>query len=171
MSFEEMKSIFQNFILSDIYVSGVVFPLDEGEELPEFVPLNTHLFLEFGVQLIKFEAIEQYSKISIERSSTMKIEIDVEDVTPVKSKISSIIFDNNLVDNKVSKLELINMKVKTNKIICDALKLTLNSSTNHQELFFDPQYFGINIGGIGVEELWKRNQFEEYEYKITTVKF
>ena len=66
---------------------------------------------------------------------------------------------------------MFNMEENCDEIICDTLKLSLTSNTNKQELFLDPRFFGINIGGSGVEELWKYNQSEEYKSKSTIIEF
>lgn len=171
MYLEELKSIVKNKFLSDVYVTGVVLPSERKGELAEFVPYRSYLFFEFGNQLIKLEAIEQYSKISIAVTPTFKVRVEVEDAIPVKTSISDIIFDNNLIDNKVSKMEFFNMQVNKNEIICDTLRLSLTSNTNKQELFLDPQFFGINIGGSGVEELWKYNLSEDYKSISTIIEF
>lgn len=171
MYLEEIKSIVQNNFLSSFYVTGVVLPPETESELAEFVPYRSYLFLEFGVNLIKIEAIEQYSKFSISITPTFKVRVEVENAIPTKSNISDIIFDNSLIDNKVSQMEMFNIQITNEEIICDALSLSLTSSTNKQELFLDPQFFGINIGGSGVEELWKNSQLEGYKSKSTTINF
>jgi hypothetical protein len=68
---------------------------------------------------------------------------EVENETPAKSNISDIVFDNSLIDNKISKIELLNTVVKSNEIICDALKLSITNKTNIQELFLDLEFFAI----------------------------
>ncbi|GAS82865.1 MULTISPECIES: hypothetical protein [Paenibacillus] len=171
MYLEELKNIVQNNLLSSVYVTGIVLSSERENELAEFVPYRSYLFFEFGDQLVKIEAIEQYSKISIALTPTFIVRVEVEDVIPAKSNISDIILDNSLIDNKVSQIELLNMEVKSNEIICDALKLSITNNTNKQELFLDPQFFGINIGGFGVEELWKYNQLEEYKSISTIIEF
>jgi hypothetical protein len=171
MYLEEIKNIVQNNFLSNVYVTGIVLPSERENELAEFIPYRSYLFLEFGDQLVKIEAIEQYSKISIALTPTYIVRVEVEDVIPAKSNISDIIFDNSLIDNKVSKIELFNMVVKSNEIICDTLRLSITNNTNKQELFLDPQFFGINIGGSGVEELWKYNQSEENKSISTIIQF
>ncbi|EPD82209.1 hypothetical protein HMPREF1207_04035 [Paenibacillus sp. HGH0039] len=171
MCLEEIKSVIQNNFLSNVYVTGVVLPSERDDELAEFVPYRSYLFFEFDDQLVKVEAIEQYSKISIAITPTLIVRVEVEDVIPTKSSISDIIFDNSLIDNKVSKIEMFNMQVNSNEIICDALRLSITNKTNKQELFLDPQFFGINIGGFGVEEIWRYNLPEGYESKLTIIEF
>lgn len=171
MYLEEIKNIVQNNFLSNVYVTGIVLPSERENGLAEFVPYRSYLFFEFGDQLVKIEAIEQYSKISIALTPTYIVRVEVEDVIPTKSNISDIIFDNSLIDNKVSKIEFFNMVVKRNEIICDTLRLSITNNTNKQELFLDPQFFGINIGGSDVEELWKYNQSEEYKSISTIIEF
>lgn len=74
----------------------------------------SQLFLEFGDELIKIEAVEQYSKIS------------------------GIVLYNMLEDIE--------------GVVCDALKVVF---LNKQEIFFDPSFLVINVGGLEVEKLWR----------------
>ncbi|MCY9591349.1 hypothetical protein PC41400_08990 [Paenibacillus chitinolyticus] len=92
--------------------------------------------------------------------------VDLDDVVPAKSRISNVIFNNPLLDNKVSEIVLFNMKKNTEGLVCDALKLVL---LNKQEIFFDPSFLGINVGGSEVEELWRDNQKEYYESVSTII--
>lgn len=61
---------------------------ESDNELAEFVPYRSYLFFEFGDQLMKLEAIDQYSKISITLTPAFIARIEVEDAIPVKSNIS-----------------------------------------------------------------------------------
>ncbi|WP_426449617.1 hypothetical protein ACP26L_31850 [Paenibacillus sp. S-38] len=166
MSLGQIKNIIQNNYFDNIYLTGFVDSEENG--LAEFVASMNYLFLEFGDELIKIEAIEQYSKISLAVVNDIQIAVDLEDVTPAKSKVSNVIFNNPLLDNKVSEIVLFNMKEDTEGMVCDAFKLVL---LNKQEIFFDPSFLGINVGGSEVEELWRDNQKEYYESISTIIKF
>ncbi|MGE6228468.1 hypothetical protein [Paenibacillus chitinolyticus] len=166
MSLKEIKNTIQNNGLDDIYLAGFIDSEEDG--LAEFVASMNYLFLEFGDGLIKIESIEQYSKISLAVVDDIQIMVDLDDVIPAKSKIGNVIFNNHLLDNKVSEIVLFNMEENTEGLVCDALKLVL---LNKQEIFFDPSFLGINVGGSEVEELWRDNQKEYYESVSTIIKF
>ncbi|OKP88008.1 hypothetical protein A3844_09370 [Paenibacillus helianthi] len=69
---------------------------------------------------------------------------------------------------KVFEIVLFNMRENTEGIVCDALKLVL---LNKQEIFFDPSFLGINVGGSDVEELWINNQKERFDPVLTIINF
>ncbi len=160
---KNITQLIQDFCLNEIYLTGFVDY--EKNELAEFVANTDYLIFEFGEQLIKIQSVEQYSKISISKVDTIKINIDLEDVIPAKSRISGIIFNNPLIDNKVSVIEFFNLEENNFELICDAFKMILS---NNQEIFIDPSLLGINIGGSGVEGLWRYNLPEGYK-SISTI--
>ncbi|MBD8496950.1 hypothetical protein [Paenibacillus arenosi] len=163
---KEITEVISKFCLDEIYLTGFV-DFEEGE-LSEFVANTDYLIFEFGEQLIKLQSIEQYSKISISKVDTIQIDIDLEDVIPAKSRISGVIFNNPMLDNKIVNIEFFNLEVNNCELICDAFKLIL---FNKQEIFIDPSFLGINIGGYEVEELWKYNLPVGYKIKSTSIKF
>ncbi|WP_433943148.1 hypothetical protein [Paenibacillus sp. SN-8-1] len=160
---KEITEVMRKSCLNEIYLTGFVD--FEENQLSEFVANTDYLIFEFGEQLIKFQSIEQYSKLSIAKVDTIKIDIDLEDVIPAKSRISGVIFNNPMLENKIAMIELFNIDVNNCELICDAVKLIL---TNRQEIFLDPSILGINIGGSGVEELWRNNLPEGYK-SISTI--
>lgn len=160
---KDITQVMRKFYLDEIYLTGFVDLEENG--MAEFVANSDYLIFEFGEQLIKIQSIEQYTKISIAKVDTIKIDIDLEDVIPAKSRISGVIFNNPMIDNKVAVIELFNLEVINYELICDAFKLILS---NNQEIFIDPSFLGINIGGSGVEELWRYNLPEGYK-SISTI--
>ncbi|MCR8845346.1 hypothetical protein NQ117_16820 [Paenibacillus sp. SC116] len=163
---KEIAEVMRKFCLDEIYLTGFID--FEENQLSEFVANPDYLIFEFGGQLINIQSIEQYSKLSITKVDTIKIDIDLEDVIPAKSRISGVIFNNPMMDNKIAKIELFNLEVNNCELICDALKLILS---NNQEIFLDPSFLGINIGGSEVEELWKYNLPDGYNTQSTIIEF
>lgn len=166
MSLRQIKNIIQNNYFDNIYLTGFIDSEENG--LSEFVASMSQFFLEFGDELIKIEAIEQYSKILIAVVDNIEIVIDFEDVTPAKSNVRNVIFNNPLLDNKISEIVLYNMLEDIEGVVCDALKVVL---LNKQEIFFDPSFLGLNVGGGEVVKLWRDNQKEHYELVPTIIKF
>ncbi|PAD30900.1 hypothetical protein [Paenibacillus sp. 7523-1] len=156
MALDQIKGIIRDNIFDDVHLIGF---MDQEDNKPaEFVANTEQFFLEFGDHFIKIETIEQYSKIAISVVSDIQVNIDLEDVLPAKSKIGSVIFNNPLATNKVSKLLLFSMEVESEVVICDALKLVLS---NKQEIFFDPSFLGLNVGSSEVEKFWRENQKQD----------
>ncbi|CAM4333439.1 hypothetical protein [Paenibacillus typhae] len=168
---DEFISIVKNNCIRNIYTTGVVLPPDSENDVAEFVPNRSLLFFELGNQLLKFEAIEQYSKILITTVPAFKVKVEVEDAIPVKSVVTDLLLDNSLIDNNISQIEFFILIDSDSEMVCDTLRLSLTSSTNKQELFLDPQFFGINIGGNGVERLWRIAQLEGYHANSTVINF
>ncbi|MBP1991173.1 hypothetical protein [Paenibacillus eucommiae] len=163
---KEILDIIEKNFIDEIYLTGFVDTDDIG--VTEFTALMSYLFFEFDGQLIKIESVDQYSKLSISKTVSVQLEIDLEDVIPAKSRISNIIFNNPLIDNKVAEIEFFNLQVDNNsEITCDALKIIL---LNKQEIFLDPSFLGINIGPSEVEKLWRDNQGVDYVVTPTRIK-
>lgn len=163
---EEIKKVIQNSFLDEIYLTGFVD--FEEKELSEFVSNSDYLIFEFGKQLIKIQSVEQYSKISVSKVNSIQIDIELEDVKPAKSRISGIIFNNPLIDNKIVDIEFYNLKVNSTELLCDAMGFTLS---NDQMIFIDPSFLGINIGDLKVKKLWENNRREDYISDTTLIKF
>lgn len=162
---KEILDIIEKNFIDEIYLTGFVDTDDAG--VTEFTALMRYLFFDFGGQLLKIESVWQYSKLSISKAVSVLLEIDLEDVIPAKSRISNIIFDNPLIDNKVAKIELFNLQVDNlSEISCDALKIIL---LNKQEIFLDPSFLGINVGSSEVEKLWRDNQLDNYVVTPTRI--
>lgn len=75
-------------------------------------------------------------------------------MTPAKSKISNIILSNPLIDNQIEGAYFYNLNVDEKELVCDALHLELS---NGQNIFLDPSFLGINIGGLEVKQIWEEN--------------
>jgi hypothetical protein len=164
---KEILDLIKYSCIDEIYLTGFVDTDNAG--VTEFTALMRYLFFEFNGQLLKIESIEQYSRLSISQTKSVQLEIDLEDVIPAKSRISNIIFNNPLIDNKVAEIEFFNLQVNNlNEILCDALKIILQ---NKQEIFLDPSFLGINIGPSEVEKLWRDNQADDYVDTPTRINF
>lgn len=165
MSLEEIKHIVKNNLFDDVYLVGFIYA--EENELAEFVTSMKCLFLEFGDAIIKVEEMEQFSKLSLTVVDKIQVDNNLEDVIPAKSAIRDVLFHNPLADNIVSELILYNMEHNKESVICDVFKLILH---NKQEIFFDPSFLGINLGGSEVEALWKNGQLQGYKAVPTVIK-
>ncbi|MFD1887367.1 hypothetical protein [Paenibacillus wenxiniae] len=165
MSLEQIKNMMKTHVFDDICLVGFVYA--EENELTEFIASMRCLFLEFGNKIIKVEEMEQFSKLSLTVVDDIHIDIDVENFIPAKSRISNVVFHNPLSDNIVSEIVLFNMEEHEARVICDVFKLVL---LNKQELFFDPSFLGINVGGSEVEALWRNNQLKGYKAIPTVIK-
>lgn len=149
--------------LVDIYQIGVANLNNDEVELIE----NLHvIFLQFETTYLKFEAIEQNSKLEI----TKVEEIDFgyipieEELPPYKYSISNLVFIDEDFFNILKSITIYgDISHYENKIICDSILLTLGN----QLIFFDPSYhWGINIGNELQLEEWLRNQPEPNKIKI-----
>ncbi|MGF1487523.1 MAG: hypothetical protein ACFBSE_10580 [Prochloraceae cyanobacterium] len=153
-----MKHIFFDVIkqenISDILLSGVV---DIENGIAEFTPMLTYMFFQFDTKIIKFESIEQYSKLKIEYIDSVTYDFEIEeDMYPAKSSIIEIIMTDTMADNSINSIEIYGYFSENNKVlICDAICFKLNCG---QELFLDPTYFfGINVGSNEQKKAWLNN--------------
>lgn len=139
--------------ISDILLSGVV---DIENGIAEFTPMLTYMFFEFDTKIIKFESIEQSSKLKIEYVDSITYDFEVEeDMYPAKSSINEIVMTDTMAENTVKSVEIYGGVSRNNELICDAVCFKLNCG---QQLFLDPTYFfGINIGGNEQKKAWLNN--------------
>ena len=139
--------------ISDILLSGVV---DIENGIAEFTPMLTYMFFEFDTKIIKFESIEQSSKLKIEYVNSITYDFEVEeDMYPAKSSINEIVMTDTMAENIVKSVEIYGGVSRNNELICDAVCFKLNCG---QQLFLDPTYFfGINIGGNEQKKAWFNN--------------
>lgn len=139
--------------ISDILLSGVV---DIENGIAEFTPMLTYMFFEFDTKIIKFESIEQFSKLKIKYVDRITYDFEIEeDMYPAKSSINEIVMTDTMAENTVKSVEIYGGVSRNNELICDAVCFKLNCV---QELFLDPTYFfGINIGGNEQKKAWLNN--------------
>lgn len=148
--FDKIKEI----SISDMHQLGVL-EIEEG--VSEITTFHTHLYIIFDNIILKFESVNQYSKLSFQYIEDIKFDFEIEeDMIPVKNSIAEIVLNDTMTDNRVESLDIYGMETDSEENqICDALSFHLVCG---QELFFDPTYmFGINIGGERQKNLWLRN--------------
>lgn len=151
----EIKNVISNNSLYNIYLTGFVDNEDDG--VAQFYPDMRFLYLEFGdkmVEFYKFEPINQSSRLRIMIVNSIRHEFDLEDVVPGRTKINEVIFKNPLADNRVTKMYCFNFEENDGELLCDALHIKLS---NGQDIFLDPGFLGINIGGLDVKQVWEEN--------------
>ncbi|MBN3522634.1 hypothetical protein [Paenibacillus apiarius] len=153
--FEKIKELIKNNSMDDIYLTGVVHIEENG--VAEFVANTNFLYFEFGDQFIELEAIDGYGRLHITIVDFFKHENNIEDVTPSRAKIGDVIFTNPIATNEVNSMVFFNLEIRENALICDVLHIRL---INGQDLFIDPQFMGINIGGIEQKHFWEENFVE-----------
>lgn len=150
--------------LVDIFLCGVV---DFENSLAEFTPILTYIFFVFETEIIKFESIEQHSKLKIKYVDAVTCEFDFEleeDMYPARTSISEIVLTDTLAENTVNYIQIYGESIINNELICYAISFKLNCG---QEIFLDPSYiFGINIGGQEQKNAWFNNYPNSEERKI-----
>lgn len=151
---KEIKKLISNNI-DEIHLTGVVHIEENG--IAEFISNTNFLLLEFGGQFIQFETIDGYGKLRITILDSLRFENDTEDVIPCRAKIGEFIFTNPLAENRVDSIVFFNLEDLENALICDVLHIKL---INGQDLFIDPQFTGINIGGLEQKQFWEENFVE-----------
>jgi hypothetical protein len=152
---DEIKNVISNNSFDSIYLTGFLDNEDDG--VTQFYPDMRFIYFEFGdkiVEFYKFEPINQSSRLRIMIVDSVRHEFDLEDVMPGRIKISEVIFKNPLADNKVSKMHCFNFEENDSRLLCDALHIKLS---NGQDIFLDPGFLGINIGGLEVKQVWEEN--------------
>ena len=152
---DQVKNIVKNNSIDGIYLTGYVEIEDDG--VAQFYADMRFLYLEFGDMMIEFRKIDpinQSSKLHIMIANSVRHHYDLEDVKPGRSKINDVIFKNPFADNRIAKMYFYNYEERDNELLCDALHIKL---CNGQDIFLDPGFLGINIGGLDVKQVWEEN--------------
>jgi len=164
----QIKDICETNSISGIYLVGFA-SITDG--YGEFISDKKYLYFEFGdyvIKISKLDHINQLSKLRVIIVESVKYDCDFEDVVPCKSRIDEVIFKNPLVDNKVAKISCFNFEKNDSEFLCDALHIKL---CNGQDIFLDPGFLGINIGGLDVKQVWEENQLDGYAPKEFCIEF
>lgn len=161
-----LKDFLKENIIEDIFLLGFI---DADEEIPQFYPNKRFIYFKFNTKYIKFESIEQCSKLKFDIIDSVEFDIDIdEDILRGKSSIIDIILDDSMsIGNYFKTLIFYNYNIDNDEIVCDALEITL---VNEQIIFLDPSYyFGINVGGENQKKIWQNNVNEQINTKTKIV--
>lgn len=142
--------IFTENEVEDIHLIGV-FDNDDKE----FIVNKNFIYLEVGVYFLEIEAVESYSKLKIEIKKSIPEKHFLEDMIDSTMKIGEFVFINPLSRRKkFESVYFYNLDNRKNCIITDVLLIRLS---NDQYIFIDPQFLGINIGGLEQKKWWENN--------------
>ena len=143
----------KNCKIEDLLQVGVV---DVEDNIAEFTTFHDFLFIDFGKFLLKFESIDQYSKLSVKFVDNIDFDFEIEeDMIPSKNSILELVLEDTMFDNRVKFINVFGKESENNELICKALSIHLLKG---QEIFIDPTYFfGLNIGGERQRKLWYEN--------------
>lgn len=170
ISIEHLKSIFEHQPLNGLFVTGYI---DEGSSLPhdakprcrfgQFHALWDEVYLEVGETLLKFRAIDGYSKLRMERVERIEcsFDIDPDDTFGVMSILRTLL-PGGQESARVKQLDVYTDPNATHE---SGIVTTLGLLLDHDEyLFFDPQdaINGIHIGPVRSRELWLAWRGEQY---------
>lgn len=147
--------------IEEIYLIGIM-----DIEAKEFVVNKNYLFLEFKENFIEIEAVESYGKLKLSITKSIDDKCNFIDVTEGKMKIGGFVFINPLSANKrVRVISFYNLVESYDSILTDVIQLELADN----QIFIDPGFLGINIGGIEQKNYWEENLLAPVSPKITRV--
>ncbi|TCS92835.1 hypothetical protein [Hazenella coriacea] len=160
---DKLKELIEGSFLEDIYLTGFV---GIENEPAEFYADDRFLYFEFSDRFIEFESIDQFSRLRITIVDLIRHEFELEeDMIPGKSRISQVVFKNPLADASMC---FYNFEARESGVLCDALQINLS---NGQNIFLDPSFLGINMGGLDVQDVWKDNLIDGIVPKKTYIDF
>lgn len=145
----------------DILVCGLV---DIENGIAEFIPMTDDIYFEFETKIIKFESVEQYSKLKIKYVNTLTYRFEDEDMYLANSSISKVVLTNILADILINSVEIYGGEQIDNELICYGASFHLSTG---QELFIDPGFSdGIGIGGEHQKNVWFNNYPNSKSYTV-----
>ncbi len=163
---EKLIRIVKDKNIDDIYLTGFV---DIEDGIAQFYHDLRFVYLELDDKYLRFESIEQFSRLRISIVNTINFDYEVdEDMIRAKSSVSEVILNDTMaIGNDIGEITFYNLEQKI-ELICDAIELKL---VNGQVIFLDPSYyFGINIGGKEQKEKWKLNIKKDTKVCETLIK-
>lgn len=144
-----MKSSLNDFILTGV--------LDVSDEIVQFLPDFTLMYLKLDDKYIAFESVEQYSKLKISVVDSIAYhKIDDPDFKySFVSLLELLVINGTYSSTKINKIDAYNADEQATYFECDAAKVEL---TNEQTFFFDPcNFWGLTIGDNTVEKKYESN--------------
>ena len=145
----------------DVYVCGLV---DIENGIAEFIPMTDDIYFKFDTTIIRFESVEQYSKLKIQYVNQFTYKFEDEDMYPANSSIGKIVLTNIMADMMVKSIEIYGAEQTDNELICHAASFLLNTG---QEIFIDPGFCdGIGVGGQHQKDTWLRNYPNTDSYTV-----
>lgn len=163
---EKLIRIVKDKNIDDIYLTGFV---DIEDGIAQFYHDLRFVYLELDDKYLRFESIEQFSRLRISIVNAINFDYEVdEDMIRAKSSVSEVILNDTMaIGNDIGEITFYNLEQKI-ELICDAIELKL---VNGQVIFLDPSYyFGINIGGKEQKEKWKLNIKKDTKVCETLIK-
>lgn len=153
----ELEKAIKGIRVEDFILVGF---FSDDEELPRFHPDLRFVYTELNKGYIKFQSIQQFSKLSIELVDTIELKFESDDYAKGILPMGDFILTTSLLtDNKIEEITFFNLKIEKNKLLCDAFEMHLSTK---QILFFDPSFiFGIKIGGIEQKHYWEESIKEQ----------
>ncbi|WP_139992460.1 hypothetical protein [Paenibacillus paridis] len=148
----------KDYLFEEIYLIGIV---DIENDTAEFVASDMFMYFEFGKQFLEIEAIDSFGRLRITIVERLRTDFGFENVPSGKVKVGQIVFMNPMANHTVESVVFYNLEVIDEGIISDVLLIKL---TNGEDLFVDPQYLGITIGGLQQKHLWE----EQYRERVLT---
>ena len=154
--------------LTNIILTGDV---DTEDEIIDFLSDLTLLAFQFDDKYLIFEAIEQYSRISITESSELIFhEIPEEGLRKAHiSLMNLLVINGELSDLTVDRMILYDIDPDRDSAVCEAVKIILS---NGQNFFLDPcNFWGFTMGSELMEKNWLDNMqaLKRYDHKMTII--
>ena len=138
--------------IDDVLVAGFT---EVSEKPLRFHHLFWAVFFEFGGELLKFAAIGDSGRMSIERTERVWYDSLDDDLEPASASIRQIVLDNSDGTGRLASAQLWDFQMSQTGIECAAVRFEL---ANGQIVFLDPTYhFGIRVGGASQEAIFAEN--------------
>ncbi|WP_315081033.1 hypothetical protein [uncultured Clostridium sp.] len=149
----EFKSLFRGTI-RHLWRYGVI---DDSEDIEEFVMDSTYIFIEMEKGYIKLKSVDGDSKIEVTIVDKIEYLVDLDEKI-CRGSINDFVFDYPVYDYYIKKLGGINVVIKQDKVICEALQLCVCiNNTIVQDIFLETGFSGLLIGHISRKNKWVEN--------------
>lgn len=118
----KIQNLLKEKVITDIISVGFV---DIENNIAQFYSNPQWLYFEFDDYYIKFESIEQFSKLKIQFSDSINYSYEIdEDMVKAKSSIIDLVLISSMVSgNNINEICFVNINSEEDEfIVCDALK-------------------------------------------------
>lgn len=159
---EKVKKVIKENNFDNVWCLG---EFNEENEVIELIKNTNYIYFQLEKIILRFKAVESYGKISVKIFEDYIYEYS-EEVGRVS--LGDFIFINPLINNKIRRIGFVNLEDGKDELIADFISIKLD---NGQELFMDPSFFQLKIGGIDQKKFWEKNLQEAYrkEMKVTWI--
>lgn len=141
---DEIINVLKSHSITDIFIVGFI---DNSDDLKEFYPKPTDVYLEFGNTLLRCSSVNQYDKLRMAVVEKIEFDFEIEeDCEFCFCRVSNMYLSASYGTNKITSAQfLLDDESNLDEGMVKCARLSID---NGDYLFLDPTHtFGLQING------------------------